>query len=39
VIRCEETYFGSAGNIRVERSLYSSRQAGERALCPMELTQ
>lgn len=37
VIRCEETYFGSAGNIRVERSLYSSRQAGERALCPMEL--
>lgn len=37
VLRCEETYFGSAGPIRVERSLYSTRQPGERAVCPLEL--
>jgi hypothetical protein len=37
VLRCEETYFGSAGPIRVERSLYSTRQPEERAVCPLEL--
>jgi len=37
VLRCEETYFGSAGPVRVERSLYSTRQLGERAICPLEL--
>jgi hypothetical protein len=37
VLRCEETYFGASGTIRVERSLYSSRQDGERAVCPLEL--
>jgi len=37
VIRCEETYFSAAGPIRVERSLYSTRQDGERAICPLEL--
>jgi len=37
VLRCEETYFSAAGPLRVERSLYSTRQEGERALCPMEL--
>jgi len=37
VLRCEETYFAAAGPVRVERSLYSTRQAGERAVCPMEL--
>ena len=37
VIRCEETYFGAAGPVRVTRSLYSTREAGERTVCPMEL--
>ena len=37
VLRCEETYVSAAGPMRVERSLYSTRQDGERALCPMEL--
>ncbi len=37
VLRCEETYMSSAGPVRVERSLYSTRQAGERAVCPLEL--
>jgi len=37
VLRCEETYFGSSGVIRVERSLYSSREPGVRVVCPMEL--
>jgi hypothetical protein len=37
VLRCEETYVSSAGPVRVERSLYSTRQSGERAICPMEL--
>jgi hypothetical protein len=37
VLRCEETYFSAAGPLRVERSLYSTRQEGERAICPMEL--
>jgi hypothetical protein len=37
VLRCEETYFAAAGPVRVERSLYSTRQEGERAVCPLEL--
>ena len=37
VLRCEETYFAAAGPVRVERSLYSTRQEGERAVCPIEL--
>jgi len=37
VLRCQETYFAAAGPVRVERSLYSTRQEGERAVCPMEL--
>jgi hypothetical protein len=37
VLRCEETYVSSAGPLRIERSLYSTRQSGERAVCPMEL--
>lgn len=37
VLRCEETYFASAGPMRVMRSLYSTRQPGDRAACPLEL--
>jgi hypothetical protein len=37
VVRCEETYFGAAGPLRVMRSLYSTRQDSERAVCPLEL--
>jgi hypothetical protein len=37
VKRCEETYFSAAGPLRVERSLYSTRAHGERAICPLEL--
>ena len=37
VLRCEETYFASAGPVRVTRSLYSTRQPGDRAVCPLEL--
>lgn len=37
VLRCEETYVSAAGPVRLERSLYSTRQSGERAVCPMEL--
>jgi hypothetical protein len=37
VERCEETYFSAAGPVRVERSLYSTRAPGERAICPLEL--
>ena len=37
VLRCEETYFASAGPVRVVRSLYSTRQPEERAVCPLEL--
>jgi hypothetical protein len=37
VLRCEEEYFASAGPVRVKRSLYSTRQPGERTVCPMEL--
>jgi hypothetical protein len=37
VVRCEETYFSAADPVRVMRSLYSTRQDGERAVCPLEL--
>ncbi len=37
VLRCEQTYYGTAGEIRVMRSLYSTRHGGERAVCPLEL--
>jgi len=37
VLRCEETYFGAAGHLRVMRSQYSTREDGERAICPLEL--
>jgi hypothetical protein len=37
VLRCEETYTSAAGPVRVQRSLYSTRQEGERAVCPLEL--
>ncbi|MGH2609979.1 MAG: hypothetical protein ACRDHF_12945 [Tepidiformaceae bacterium] len=37
VLRCEETYVSAAGPVRVQRSLYSTRQEAERAVCPMEL--
>ena len=37
VLRCEDTYFCAAGPVRVMRSLYSTRQDSETAICPMEL--
>jgi hypothetical protein len=37
VLRCEDTYFSSAGPMRVMRTLYSTRQGSERTICPMEL--
>jgi hypothetical protein len=37
VLRCESVYLTSSGPVRVLRSLYSTRQADERAMCPMEL--
>ena len=37
VFRCAQSYFGAAGEIRVERSLYSTRDEGTRTVCPMEL--
>lgn len=37
VQRCAETYFGAAGELRVTRSLYSTRENGARCICPMEL--
>lgn len=37
VLRCEETYVTCAGEVRIMRSLYSTRQEGERAVCPLEL--
>ena len=37
VVRCADTYFGAAGEVRVTRSLYSTREDGERAVSPMEL--
>lgn len=36
-VRCEETYWGVAGPIRVERTLYSDRSSGGPAACPLEL--
>jgi hypothetical protein len=36
VLRCEQKYMSAAGPVSVMRSLYSSRQDGERAVCPME---
>jgi hypothetical protein len=37
VLRSEAEYFTAAGPVRVERTLYSTRDEGERASCPMEL--
>src|SRR3989442_460986 len=37
VLRCRQTYLAGSGPVEVERSLYSTRQDGERAVCPMEL--
>ena len=37
VVRCPDTYFGAAGELRVTRTLYSTRDEGERAVSPMEL--
>lgn len=37
VLRCPQTYLTAAGPVVIERSLYSTRQPGDRAACPMEL--
>jgi len=37
VLRCSQTYMTAAGSVGIERTLYSSRQDGARAVCPMEL--
>jgi hypothetical protein len=37
VLRCSQTYMTAAGPRSIERTLYSTRQDGERAVCPMEL--
>jgi len=37
VVRCADTYFGAAGELRVTRTLYSTREECERAVSPMEL--
>jgi len=37
VLRCPQTYLTASGPVSVERSLYSTRQDGERAVCPLEL--
>lgn len=37
VLRSEETYLTAAGPKRVMRTLYSTRQAGERAVCVMDV--
>jgi hypothetical protein len=37
VLRCSQTYMTAAGSVSIERTLYSTRQDGERAVCPMEL--
>jgi hypothetical protein len=36
VNRCFKEYMGVAGKITVERSLYSDRKSGDRAVCPLE---
>jgi hypothetical protein len=37
VLRSEATYLTASGPVRVERSLYSTREEGERAVVPLEL--
>jgi len=37
VLRCAETYLTAAGPVRVERTLYSTRRDGERAVSALEL--
>jgi len=37
VLRCEQTYWTAAGEIRVERSLYSTRHDGEHAVAALDL--
>ena len=38
VLRCKETYFTSAGSVRVERNLYAAGRGEQRLrLCPLEL--
>jgi hypothetical protein len=37
VLRCPQTYMTAAGPVSVERSLYSTRQDGERAVSAMEV--
>jgi hypothetical protein len=37
VLRCPQTYLTASGPVSVTRSLYSTRQDGERAVCPLEL--
>jgi hypothetical protein len=37
VLRCAQTYMTAAGPVTVERTLYSTRQDDERAVCAMEL--
>ena len=37
VVRCEQTYMTCAGEVRIMRSLYSTRQGDEHTACPMEL--
>jgi len=37
VVRCETTYLTASGPVRVLRTLYSTRQSSERAICPLEL--
>lgn len=36
VLRCAETYMSAAGPVRVERTLYSTRREGERAVSALE---
>ena len=37
VLRCSQDYLAASGRVSVTRSLYSTRQDGERAVSPMEL--
>jgi len=37
VLRCAQTYMTAAGPVTIERTLYSTRQDDERAVCAMEL--
>jgi hypothetical protein len=37
VLRCAQTYLTASGPVSVTRSLYPTRQDGERAVCPLEL--